>query len=143
MPGVVATDNSIIVNGASPVVVINGVKQHIPISQLITYLSTVPATNTETIAINTNQLAENKLGSEEVTISIESKKKALDGYQLTNSTYGSYSEKAHLSMAIIRMLYLSMAIYQVMFLLVSTTVLSIIDLRKMTMMEVNFLVIID
>jgi hypothetical protein len=29
MPGVVATDNSIMVNGASPVVVINGVKQHL------------------------------------------------------------------------------------------------------------------
>ena len=94
MPGVVATDNSIMVNGASPVVIINGVKQHIPISQLITYLSTVPATNTETIAINTNQLAENKLGSEEVTISIESKKKALDGYQLTNSTYGQLFRKS-------------------------------------------------
>ena len=68
MPGVVATDNSIMINGASPAVIINGVKQHLPISQLITYLSSVPATNTETISINTNQLAENKLGSEEVTI---------------------------------------------------------------------------
>ena len=88
MPGVIATDNSIMVNGASPAIIINGVKQHLPISQLITYLSSVPASNTETISINTNQLAENKLNSEEVTIIIESKKQTLDGYQLTNSTYG-------------------------------------------------------
>lgn len=94
MPGVVATDNSIMINGASPAVIINGVKQHLPISQLITYLSSVPATNTETISINTNQLAENKLGSEEVTIIIESKKQTLDGYQITNSTYGQVFRKS-------------------------------------------------
>lgn len=78
----------------SPAVIINGVKQHLPISQLITYLSSVPATNTETISINTNQLAENKLGSEEVTIIIESKKQTLDGYQITNSTYGQVFRKS-------------------------------------------------
>ncbi len=94
MPGVVVSGNGIMVNGASPAVIINGVKRHLPVSQLITYLSSVPATNTETISINTNQLAENKLGSEEVTIIIESKKRALDGYQLTNSTYGQIFRKS-------------------------------------------------
>ncbi len=88
LPGFIITDNSISINGNIPKIKIDGIKQYIPIETLMNYLSSMPADEIESISINTTPMAENKIGDEDILISINTKKNKIDGYNISNSSYG-------------------------------------------------------
>lgn len=88
-PGVQVSKDGITVQGNNPLVVIDGVKQRLPIGTLANYLRSMPASNVEKIYLQTNALAENKLSAEGATIEIITKKKRLDGYSIGNTTHGT------------------------------------------------------
>lgn len=89
MPSVQVSKDGITVQGNNPLVVIDGVKQRLPIGTLVNYLRSMPASSVEKIYFQTNALAENRLSGEGTTIEIITKKKRLDGYSIGNTTHGT------------------------------------------------------
>lgn len=89
MPGVQVSKDGITMQGNNPLVVIDGVKQRLPIETLVNYLRSMPASNVEKIYLQTNALAENRLSQGGATIEIITKKKRLDGYSIGSTTHGT------------------------------------------------------
>ncbi len=87
MPGILIKNDKILIDGKEPLVVINGTKQRVPITNIIKYFESVSAGNVSQVKINTTQLAENKTGTESVTLEIVTNTRKFDGVSLTSSAY--------------------------------------------------------
>lgn len=88
-PGVVVSTNTISVQGKEPLVIVDGIKQRIPIENLINYLQSLPSAHLKSIAIKSSATAENKLSGEEATIELTTQRNKENGYNVSNTTYGT------------------------------------------------------
>ena len=79
-PGVVVSHDAITVQGNDPLVVIDGVKQRMPMGILLTYLKSMPAANLKRLFIKSMATAENRLSGEDATIELQTKKLQIRGY---------------------------------------------------------------
>ncbi len=88
-PGVVVVHDDIKVQGSAPLVVIDGVKQRVPLNTLINYLKSLPASSLDKLYIKSAATAENRLSGEDATIEIRTKKKNKNGYNISNTSHGT------------------------------------------------------
>lgn len=88
-PGVVVSHDAITVQGNEPLVVIDGVKQRMPMGILLTYLKSMPAANLKRLFIKSMATAENRLSGEDATIELQTKKMQTRGYNISNTIHGT------------------------------------------------------
>lgn len=87
-PGLIVSNEGIKVQGNDAIVIIDGIKQRMPIGTLLNYLRSRPASNLKKIYLKTVPTAENRLAGEEATIEIYTKERTKNGYNLTNTIHG-------------------------------------------------------
>jgi len=93
IPGIIVSNDGIEVQGNEAIVMIDGVKQRMPMNILLNYLKSQSASELKKIYIKTMATAENKLSGEEATIEIFTKKKTTDGYNFSNTIHGMLMRK--------------------------------------------------
>lgn len=88
-PGIVVAHDGIKVQGNEPLVIIDGVKQRMPVNALFNYLKSMPASQLKKIYIKSVATAENKLYGEDATIEIFTKERLKSGYNISNTMHGT------------------------------------------------------
>lgn len=88
-PGIVISPEGIKVQGNDPLVVIDGVKQRMPMSTLLNYLKSIPASQLKKIYIKSVATAENRISGENATIEILTKERVKSGFNISNTTHGT------------------------------------------------------
>lgn len=88
-PGVIVSNDGIKVQGNEPLVIIDGVKQRIPMSTLLNHLKSLPAANLKKLYIKTVATAENRFSGEDATIEIHTKERTKSGYNISNTMHGT------------------------------------------------------
>lgn len=93
IPGIIVSNEGIEVQGKETIVIIDGIKQRMPMGILINYLKFRSASDLKKIYIKTVATAENQLSGEEATIEIYTKEKTANGYKFSNTTHGMLLRK--------------------------------------------------
>ncbi len=88
-PGIVVMHDDIKVQGNAPLIVVDGVKQRVPLNTLINYLKSLPASSLDKLYIKNAATAENRLSGQDATIEIRTKKKNKNGYNISNTSHGA------------------------------------------------------